>query len=278
MAEPTWLQDLWNAIRLSFGMKRAETARARPAARPAPEPSPPPAALDEDDSPADRTMDAIAGLAAKVAKADGRVSREELAVAEDIFREELNLYGDAWKRRARFFDRTRRGGPSAYALADAVRRAGDEGALELPAQELKEEILDALVRVAYADGRLHPGAELLLRRISRTLGLADPVLAATLLRRKPAAKKPEEPRRDPGAGARPPRPRDPLQAEFDLLGLDPRATRKQARKRWLRLAKELHPDRVRAGPAGSPAQRAATARFQALHAAYAAVCRARAWG
>jgi len=105
---------------------------------------------------------AMVGLSAKMAKADGIVTDDEVHAFERLFRvapeEAANV--------RRVFDMSRRdtAGYEVYAGQIARLFAGNPGVLE--------DILDGLFEIAKADGVLHPGEAEFLERVADIFGFA----------------------------------------------------------------------------------------------------------
>ena len=100
---------------------------------------------------------AVTALGAKLAKADGRVSREEVAA----FREVFHVPPDEVKNVARVFDQAKRStaGFEAYARQIAYMFSNRPAVLE--------ELLDALFHIAKADGGVEAGELAYLREVAR---------------------------------------------------------------------------------------------------------------
>jgi DnaJ like chaperone protein len=105
---------------------------------------------------------AMIALAAKMAKADGVVSDEEVEAFDRVFR----VPPDEQTSVRRFFDLARQdtAGYEAYAGQIARLYAGQPAVLE--------DILDGLFEIAKADGVLHPGEDAFLERVAEIFGFA----------------------------------------------------------------------------------------------------------
>jgi DnaJ like chaperone protein len=118
--------------------------------------------MDRGDDPGVGFTIALIALSAKMAKADGVVTEEEVRAFERLFRvapeEEANV--------RRVFDMARRDAAGFEAYAGQIGRlfAGNPGVLE--------DILDALFEIAKADGVLHPGEQVFLERVAEIFGFA----------------------------------------------------------------------------------------------------------
>ncbi|MCP5024566.1 MAG: DnaJ domain-containing protein [bacterium] len=110
---------------------------------------------------------ALTSLAAKVAKADGRVTQDEIEAYDSFLRDRMGMSIAERKSAAQVFN---------YARDDAT--PASEFALQL-GQLLRtqpdrlRDIITILFVVALADGVQHPAEEELIRRIARDMGLSS---------------------------------------------------------------------------------------------------------
>ncbi len=182
---------------------------------------------------------AVIGLAAKMAKADGHSTGEEMAAAARIFRpppgEETNF------RRA-------------FNLANETVHGFESYAKQIGRKYrarpcLLEDVLDGLFHIAAADGRVGEGEIAYLSVVAGHFGFSD-----LEFRRIKAANL------GPDAD-------DP----YAVLGLMPGAGMDEVRAAWRKLAAENHPDRM--SERGAPAAFVDIAREKtaAINAAYQAI-------
>ena len=149
-------------------------------------------------------------LGAKMAKADGHVTRDEIAVFKQVFRippeEEKNV---AW-----LFDRARRDseGFEPYARQIARMLRGHPAVLE--------ELVDCLFYIAEADGSVHPAELEYLRRVAEILDVEE----VAFERIRAAHLEPDE--------------TDP----YRILGLERSASDTEIKSAYYRLSRENHPD------------------------------------
>jgi DnaJ like chaperone protein len=175
-------------------------------------------------------------LGAKMAKVDGRVSRDEIAA----FRQVFHVPPEETENVARVFNQARRDHrgfePYARQIADML---GDRPAV-------LEELVHCLLHIARADGTLNAPEKEYLRAVATIFGLDGRAFERLML----AETGGEE--TDPWA----------------LLGLAPGAAQEEIRAAWLKLTRENHPDRLIA--AGMPPEfvEVATAKMAAINAAY----------
>ena len=179
---------------------------------------------------------AVIVLSAKMAKADGRVTRDEIAAFRQVFRvppEEIKNVG-------RVFDRARKDarGFEPYARQVARMFAANPAVLE--------ELLNALFYIAKADGVIHPAELDYLTRVAELFGFDE----ATFKRIHASH-----------AGA------DEIDP-YAILGVDPRAGDSEVREAWLRLTRENHPDRLIAQGMPDDFIQLATERMATINAAW----------
>jgi DnaJ like chaperone protein len=180
---------------------------------------------------------AVIALGAKMAKADGRVTRDEVRA----FREVFTLPRSAEASAARVYDLARAdmAGFDAYA-AQAARLFG-------PGSATLYDLLDGLFHIAAADGRYHDGEDRYLRRAAELFGLDDAAFRRLRAQHAPQA--------EPWA----------------VLGLDPATPPEAVRARWRALVRENHPDALIARGLPAEAVKLGADRLIAINAAYAAV-------
>lgn len=188
---------------------------------------------------------AVIALGAKMAKADGQVTRAEVATFRRIFTideaEEQNA--------ARVFNLARQdvAGFDAYARKIAAM-FGPEN------RDTLRDLLEGLFHIALADGTWHPREEEFLSEVARIFGLDDRCFSAIRARFVEGA------------------PRDP----FDVLGVPPDATLADIRTAWKALVRESHPDRMIARGVPAEAVKLAERRLIDINAAWEEISNRRA--
>ena len=203
------------------------------------------AALFQRPDPVDSVAFSIAfiALAAKLAKADGHVTSDEVSVFRRIFHippeEEANA--------ARVYNLCRQDTAGFEAYAAQMARILGEGPR---AEEVKADVLDGLFHIAVADGEFHPGEEAFLREVHRIFGLPDRLFTELLARHVPDAWNP-----------------------WQVLGLEPGASRDEIRRAWRRKVRESHPDQMIARGLPEDMVQLANARVADLNRAYEALTR-----
>ncbi len=193
-----------------------------------------------------------------IAKADGRVSKQEVATAEAVMRE-FRLDGE-WRRRA--IDLFTRGKHERFPFAGVIRRLR----AELEGQTaLVERFLVYQMRVAHADGRPAPEQLQLLILAGRTLNVPKARFEKLMER--------FESRRDTHGRRQQVRPT--LESAFALLGVDEHASEEEIKRAYRRAISRHHPDRLVAQGAPEHEVREAARRTREIRSAYEQVRKVR---
>ena len=179
---------------------------------------------------------AVIALSAKMAKADGVVTDEEVRAFERLFR----VAPDEVANVRRIFDMAQRdtAGYETYASQIARAFAGNPGLLE--------DILDGLFEIAKADGVLHPGEATFLERVADIFGFA-----------------PNEFRRIRATHFAPDKA-DP----YVVLGVAYDASEDEIRRTYRRLVRENHPDSLIGRGVPEEFVRLATDKLAVINGAY----------
>jgi len=179
---------------------------------------------------------AIIGLGAKMAKADGLVTRDEVIAFRQIFQISQEDEASA----ARVFDLARQdvAGYDAYAAKIAAMFKDD--------REMLIDLLEGLVHIAMADGHYHPNEDAFLTEVTKIFGLEPRVFTCLRARHVP--------------GMVP----DP----YSVLGIAPDASFDEIRARYRLLVKQSHPDAMIARGLPEEAVKLATSRLAAINQAW----------
>jgi DnaJ like chaperone protein len=179
---------------------------------------------------------AVVALGAKMAKADGRVTRDEVTA----FREVFQIAREDEPGAARVFDLARKDvvGFEEYALK--IRGMFGEGS------EMLCDLMEGLFHIALADGRYHPDEDAFLRRVAEIFGIPESRFRAMRARLVPDA----EP--------------DP----YTILGVSPDTPLPEIRAAWLRMVRTNHPDRLVSRGLPQEAYILAENRMAAINAAW----------
>ena len=179
---------------------------------------------------------AVIALGAKMAKASGTVTRDEVRA----FREVFHIPPEEEANAGRVFDLARQdvAGFDLYARRLA-RMFG-------PGDRVLETVLQGLFHIAMADGSFDPAEEAFLREVAAIFGLSDRAFRCIC------------------AQFVPDRPADP----FEVLEVAPDAPMSEVRAAWARAVREHHPDRLIARGLPPEAVRLAEARMVAINRAW----------
>ena len=179
---------------------------------------------------------AIVALGAKMAKADGRVTPDEV----DAFKEAFTVAPEDMTSVGRVFDLARKDTAGYEAYADQI------GKLFRNDKLLLQDVLEGLFHVAVADGDYHPGENAFLARVAAIFELPDREFQR--IRAEFVA--------------------DAECHPLDVLGLPSGATQEEARAAWKRLVRETHPDALAARGLPEEAVRMAEKRLIAVNRAW----------
>ncbi len=157
---------------------------------------------------------AVIGLAAKMAKADGQVTRDEI----DVFKRIFEVPPQEARNVGRVFDLARRD------VAGYEGYARQVGQLFVHNPHVLEELLDALFLIAMADKVLHPAELEFLRSVAGIFGFSD----HDFERIRAAHLGPDH--------------SDP----FEVLGVTRAASDDEIKRAWRAMVSENHPDRLMA--------------------------------
>lgn len=182
---------------------------------------------------------AVIALGAKMAKADGLVTRDEVAA----FREVFLIPPEDEQNAARVFNLARQdvAGFEDYAHRVAGMFNQDDGTLY--------DLIEGLFYIAVADGNYHELEDSFLARVSTIFGVSD--------------------REFKGLRARFVADADP--DPWDVLGVEPGTPLKDVRAVWRQMVRESHPDQMMARGVPEEAIRLAEKRLIAINRAWDAI-------
>ena len=194
----------------------------------------------------------VIALSAKVAKADGTVTRDEIRTFQRIF----PFDPGERDRISELYNEARRSADGYEAYAEQVR-----GALA-GKPELLAEVVDALYAIAAADGELHPAEDGMIARIGAIFGLSEYEMASLRARHAPGSGAGEGAAGDRGRGAA---------DAYAVLGVEPGATDDELRTAHRKLVRTYHPDRLVSKGLPEEFMTLANDRLAAINAAYETV-------
>ena len=157
---------------------------------------------------------AVIALGAKMAKADGEVTRDEVIA----FRQVFQIPSEDEAQAGKLFDlaRTDVAGYDIYASKIARMFENDS--------DILRDLIEGLFHISMADGHYHPSEDAFIEDVSRIFGLAPQLFTCLRSRYVP--------------GAAP----DP----YSVLEIGHDADLDAARKAWKRMVREAHPDNLMA--------------------------------
>ncbi|MEM7319393.1 MAG: molecular chaperone DjiA [Pseudomonadota bacterium] len=186
---------------------------------------------------------AVIALGAKMAKADGHVTRDEVAA----FREVFHIAREDEANAARVFNMARTDVAGFQDYAAKIRRMFSEDSTTLC------DLMEGLFHIALADGFYHPGENEFLEEVSRIFGQTDQQFSALRARFVPDA------------------PSDP----YTVLGVSPDLPIADIRKVWRQLVREMHPDAMVARGVPEEAVKLAEKRMSDINRAWNEISKAR---
>ena len=189
---------------------------------------------------------AVIVLAAKMAKADGVVTRDEV----DTFKRLFRVPPQATRDVGRLYDQAKR------AVAGYEPYARQVATLFRDSPQVLEELLDGLFQIAHADNVIHPDELAFLRRVAEIFGFDQETFD----------------RISAGHGA--PDATNP----YDILGLAPGADAAEAKAAYHKLVREYHPDKLMAQGMPQEFIDVANAKLATINEAYAQIRRGRGAG
>lgn len=179
---------------------------------------------------------AVIALGAKMAKADGRVTKDEVVAFREVF-----LIPEAEEdNAARVFNLARQdvAGFDIYAKRIKAMYGADDRPLC--------DLLEGLFHIAVADGVYHPKEDDFLHEVARIWGFDERRFRGV------RAQFVQEAERDP----------------YDVLGVDPDAPMEDVRRAWRQLVRETHPDQMIARGVPEEAVKLAERRMVAINRAW----------
>ena len=179
---------------------------------------------------------AVIALGAKMAKADGQVTRNEVRAFREVFAvppaEEANA--------ARVFDLARQDVAGYDLYARRVARMFG------PGDPVLENVLEGLFHIAMADGTYDPREDAFLRDVARIFGVTERRFRCLRAEYVPDS------------------PADP----YEVLDVDPDAPMTEIRAAWSRAVRDSHPDRLIARGVPAEAVSIAERRLVAVNRAW----------
>lgn len=153
---------------------------------------------------------AVIALGAKMAKADGQVTRDEVTAFKEVF----HIAAQDEQGAAKVFNLARQ---DVAGYEDYAIRIRDMFAAQ---PETLRDLLEGLFHIAMADGFYHPNEDAFLERVTEIFGLPQAEFSSLRMRFAPQVQQ------------------DP----YTVLGVTPDTPPQEIRLAWRRLVRENHPD------------------------------------
>ena len=184
---------------------------------------------------ANRTRDSFFGAMfstlGHINKADGRVTKEEIAAAEQLM-QRLQLTGAERQRAILLFQQ---GKQQDFDLEATLKEFARHSMLR---HELRIMFVELLLEAAIADGNLSPAEHSILTRSCTVLNIPANVFSAMLDARRVGGSSGR------GQYQRVPRQGESLQQSYATLGINADASAQEVKRAYRKLVSQYHPDRL----------------------------------
>ncbi|AUC51975.1 molecular chaperone DjlA [Sagittula sp. P11] len=179
---------------------------------------------------------AVIALSAKMAKADGLVTRDEVTAFREVFHIPAEEEGNA----ARVFNLARQDVAGFEEYARRISTMFGEN------REALCDLMEGLFHIAMADGQYHPAEDAFLTRVSEIFGMSENRFRSMRGRLVP----------------------DAVPDPYDVLGVTPDMDLPEIRKHWRQLVRDSHPDVMIARGVPEEAVKIAEKRMAAINRAW----------
>jgi len=190
-------------------------------------------------------IQAMAGLSAKIAKADGAVSENEIAVFKKIFRTDKN------PQIARIFNQAKQTVDGYEQYAKQLKTLSQNNL------DMKESIIENLFKIAVADGKIDSAELKIFDTVADIIDI--PQGNYTLIKNRFTA---------------PPQTQQ-ISDDYEILGIFYGASTKEIKKRWIELTNTYHPDKIQAAGGSETEIEAATQKMADINGAYERIMKQR---
>lgn len=188
----------------------------------------------------------LASLAAKMAKADGVITSEEIRAFDHFLRIDLRLSVEERKTVARIFNEAKNSPEDAIAIARQFR-----GLIGYH-YDVLEMMVQLLFRIALADDHLHKNEEIFIQNVASAFGMSSNVyeqIKALYIKQNDNA--------------------------YRILGLGRNASDDEVKKTYRKLVQEYHPDRMQAKGVPEDFMKIANEKMSEINQAYDQICKER---
>lgn len=174
----------------------------------------------------------------KMAKADGRVSQEEIRIVETFIRDRLGLTGQVRDLAVKIFNEAK---DNATPFGAYARQFGDMFAQD---HQMRAMFFEILYTLAMADGTLHPAEDALLKEALGTLRL-ETSLYDDLRGKMPA-----------------------MDHHYAVLGISADASDEELKRAYRKAVQEYHPDKIVSKGLPEEFTKFAEEKFKEINASY----------
>jgi len=188
----------------------------------------------------------VIALGAKMAKADGQVTRDEVEAFKQIFK----VSPEDMKDVSRVFNQARKNVVGYEAYASQIANLFE------PAMQTLEDLLHGLFHIAKADQVIHPAELDYLKKVAEIFGFNE----AGFSRIRAYHLGPD------------------LADPYTILGIEPNASEEEIKRTWRALIQENHPDRAMARGLPQEFIDLATEKLATINDAYDRISRQRSFG
>lgn len=185
---------------------------------------------------------AVIALSAKMAKADGVVTRDEVTA----FRRVFHIPPEDEPAAARVFNMAREDVAGFEHYADRIARMFRVEGKPCGADSVLCDLMEGLFYIAAADGEYHPAEDVFLARVAEIFGMDDVAFQRLRARQVP----------------------DQAPDPYTVLGVSPEATLDEVRAVYRSEARQTHPDQLVARGVPEEAVKLAEQRMQAINRAW----------
>jgi len=191
-------------------------------------------------------------LMGKLAKADGQISKQEIAHIEKFFKQ-LGLKAD---HRAEAIKLFQLGASADYSIDPILEEFNQECG---KSAALKQMLMIYLIGTAIADGQLHTAEMTLLRHISESLGYSESQFIQLIAMTRG---------QDHFSAGQQAQNRNSLKAAYQALGVKKTDSDADIKKTYRRLIRQFHPDKLMGQGLPEDMVKKATERSQEIQTAY----------
>lgn len=188
----------------------------------------------------------LASLAAKMAKADGVITSDEIRAFDSFLVNDLRLNVDERKQVAAIFNEAKDSPEDAVAIARQFK------ALIGFQRDVLHMMIQLLYRIAMADGKVHPNEERFIYNIANAFGLSATEfqqIEALFIKQNGQA--------------------------YKVLGVTREASDIEVKKAYRKLVQEYHPDRMQAKGVPEDFMKMAHEKMAEINKAYDEICKER---